>query len=303
MIVVLLMFSVSVSASESGDNLYRIADNQVEQLSTLVPAPPMTIDLKVGEIPLARYRYISVPFKPYIDELRTPTGRNILRDAPWDHLHHHGLMYALRVGEHSFWDEADPRRVGTQVTENIQFAGNSLESEISWNNPDARTLLKETRKITVKQGNNVTLLDWETTLTAVEDTTLSGQHYYGLGMRFLQEMDKGGRYFNDTGLVGEIVHGDERLTRCQWMAYTARLGEQPVTVALFDHPANPVPMSAFTMGEVSGAFAYLAATMNLHRVPVELKAGETFAVRYRVALWDGEVTPEIVIRAYAEYVE
>jgi hypothetical protein len=121
-------------------------------------------------------------------------------------------------------------------------------------------------------------------------------------MRFDQEMDKDGRFFNDTGAHdGEIIRGDERLKRCRWMAYTARLDGQPVTVALFDHPSNPVPMLAFTMGDAGGPFAYLSAAKNLHRVPVELKAGETFAVKYRVAVWDGEISPEAVEARYREF--
>jgi len=283
----------------SSDNLYRISGGTVERLSSV---QPKTVVLKQDGTPLARYRYVSVPFKPYVDELRTPSGRNVLRDAPWDYLHHHALMYALQVGGYSFWQENDPQRVGTQVTESVQSTDNSLVSVISWNTPGSRRLLTETRNISARRGDSVTLLDWETTLTAVEDTVVGGGHYYGLGMRFDATMDRGGRFFHNAGGESETFRNDERLTRCRWIAYTARLDGQPVTVAVFDHPSNPRPMLAFTMGDVSSAFAYLAAAMNLHRESVELKAGETFAVRYRIALWDGEVTPETVERVYADYV-
>jgi hypothetical protein len=84
--------------------------------------------------------------------------------------------------------------------------------------------------------------------------------------------------------------------------YTAKLDGTPVTVAIFDHPSTPVPMTAFTMGDASDAFAYLSATMNLHREPVKLKAGETFTILYRVAVWDGEVSPETVEAQYREFV-
>ena len=284
----------------SNENLYKILGDKAEQLSSLKPT---TIVLQKNGTPLARYRYVLVPFKPYIDELRTPSGKNILRDAPWDHLHHHGLMYALRVGDCGFWEETNAS-MGKQITVQVSSSNNVVESKLDWHAPDSNTLLKEDRKIAVEQGDNVTLLDWQSTLTAVADATLCGGHYYGLGMRFLEKMDKGGRFFNDTGKKeGEIVRGDETLTRCRWMAYTAKLDGQPVTVALFDHPSNPVPMTAFTMGDVDSAFAYLSAAMNLHRVPVELKAGKTFAVKYRVAVWDGEVTPETIEAKCREFVQ
>jgi hypothetical protein len=286
----------------SNGNLYKITGDKAEQLSSVLPT---SIVLQKGGTPLARYRYVSVPFKPYIDELRTPSGKNILRDAPWDHLHHHALMYAVRVGGHNFWEEADPN-AGKQITRKFQSAGNALETEIDWIVPQSKHLLKETRKISVEPGNNVTLLDWQGTLNAVEDTVLGTEgtgHYHGLGMRFDETMDKGGRFFNSTGKNdGATVNGDERLTPCRWMAYTAKLNGQPVTVALFDHPSNPVPMTVFTMGDAGGAFAYMSATVNLHRKPVELKAGQSFVAKYRVAVWDGEVTPEIVEKTYTDFV-
>jgi hypothetical protein len=164
--------------------------------------------------------------------------------------------------------------------------------------------LKETRKISVKLSDNATLLDWQSTLEAVEDTVLDGWHYYGLGMRFVQEMDKGGRFFNSTGKSdGEIVGGDQRLTLCRWMAYTANVDGQPITVAVFDHPSNPRPMLAFTMGDVDSPFAYLGATVNLHRESVKLNAGQSFTAKYRVALWDGEVPPEVIEKMYGNFVQ
>ena len=269
---------------------------------------PQKVVLKKADKPLAQYRYVGVPFKPYIDELRTPSGKNILRDAPWDHLHHHALMYAIKVNGCNFWEEVN-ENYGKQITRQFRSGDDFLESEIDWNAPGPKTLLKEVRKIRVDQKDDVTLLDWQSTFKAVEDTIFgggSGGHYYGLGMRFLQEMDKGGRFFNSTGkhdgaLVN--VNGDERLTPCRWMAYTAKADGQPVTVAVFDHPSNPVPMTAFTMGDEKGAFAYISATMNMHRQPINLKSAESFAVKYRVAVWDGEVPPETVEAKYREFVE
>ena len=262
---------------------------------------------------LARYRNSPMPFEPreyfksYIDELRTPSGKNILRDSPDDHIHHHGLMYAIRVGGFNFWEEGGANS-GKQVeTPQRSLGAAYTENTYNWNTPDSKTLLVETRKISVDTGDNVTFLDWQSSFKAVVDTVLGTEgagHYNGLGMRFVEEMDKGGRFFNSTGKKeDEVVRGDERMTPCKWMAYTAKVGGQPVTAAVFDHPSNPVPMTAFTMGDAGGAFAYLSATMDLHRKPVELSAGQTFAFKYRVAVWDGEVSPEIVEKAYQNFVQ
>jgi len=261
--------------------------------------------LQNDNMTLARYRFDDVPFKPYVDELRTPSGKNILRDAPADHVHHHALMYAICVGGCNFWEEAD-QTFGKQVTVKHQSTGDSVESVLHWNTSEQKTLLEETRKIHVGLRNDATLLDWQSTLKAVDDTVLGGderRHYHGLGLRFVDEMDKGGRFFNDAGNNnGENVRGSEQMMPCRWMAYTAKLEGKPVTVALFDYPSNPVPMTAFTMGGVGSPFAYLSATMNLHHKPVKLEAGQSFAVKYRIAVWDGEVSPETVEAQYREFV-
>jgi hypothetical protein len=255
--------------------------------------------------PLAQYVFVSVPFKPYFDELRTPSGMNILRDAPWDHLHHHGLMYAIKVNGCNFWEEVN-ENYGKQNTRPLTFSPVHIESELGWTDPETNLLLLESRKINFDQKNNATLVDWQSTFSSVVDTVLGGGeggHYYGLGMRFLKEMDKDGRFFNNTGKTdGEVTAGGERLTPCRWMAYTAKVEGQPVTVAVFDHPSNPVPMTAFTMGDTGQQFAYISATMNMHRKPINLRASQTMAVKYRVAVWDGEVSPETVEECYREFV-
>ncbi len=43
--------------------------------------------------------------KPYVDQLLSPAGVQVLRDSPSDHKHHHGLMYALEVDKVNFWEE------------------------------------------------------------------------------------------------------------------------------------------------------------------------------------------------------
>src|ERR1039457_4492669 len=43
------------------------------------------------------YAFATNQFKPYVRELYTLRGENDLRDAPPDHLHHHGMMYAVFV--------------------------------------------------------------------------------------------------------------------------------------------------------------------------------------------------------------
>nr|MBC8372148.1 PmoA family protein [Planctomycetota bacterium] len=55
------------------------------------------VTIRAGGGDLLTYRYRDVPFKPYVQQLFSPKGIGILRDAPHDHLHHHALMFAIAV--------------------------------------------------------------------------------------------------------------------------------------------------------------------------------------------------------------
>jgi hypothetical protein len=284
---------------------------------TALQAEPVI--LQVDNKPAAEYRYKDVPFKPYISVLRTPAGLNVLRDAPHDHLHHHGLMFALAVNGCNFWEEYG--KPGTEKTLSFTAGKSSLQTELDWNTPSGETVLKESRSVSVKENSakestaienaaekpNVVLLDWTSVLKAPAAVSVhldkSNNHYFGLGMRFDQSMDKDGRFFNDTGKNnGEVIRGgDERLTLCNWTAYTAKLNGQPVTVAVLGHPSNPIPTMVFSMGDAGKSFAYLGITLNLHREPVDVEPEKPLTFRFRVAVWDGETPPEVIEKEYQQF--
>jgi hypothetical protein len=109
-------------------------------------------------------------------------------------------------------------------------------------------------------------------------------------------MDPNGTFINANNAEGETVRGDERLTPSNWCAYTAQADGKPVTVAMFDDPANPHPALWFTMHT---PFAYLSATMNLWKEPLTVAAGQSATVRYGVALWDGPADRDTIASTYA----
>ena len=269
---------------------------------------------------LYRQKLENNTFKPCVDVLCTPSGRNILRDSPWDHIHHHALMFAIDVNGVDFWGEFDDTR-GKQIvttvlkeswmeSDNTRFTKVYVDSTyLDWVIPDGTVVLKEERSIDVvcHSDSDVTLLKWYSRLTTPDSgatATLAGDHYYGMGMRFDESMDKNGRFFANDGIEpGEIVRGDERLTKCKWMAYTANLHDEPVTVAVFDSPNNPRPMLVFTMGDAGGAFAYISATINLFREKMELTKDKPIDFEYGVAVWDGEQTAETIESEYQQWLK
>jgi hypothetical protein len=303
--LVVLAVIAATHAASAAPEVYPLQTVQSRE-SILVAADGKTV---------LEYRCTPSPLKPYVKQLATPAGVQILRDSPADHKHHHGLMFAVGVDGVDFW--AEEAGAGTQKPVAIEDVKMGLQGnvdkagfvqQLEWIDPRGpKTLLAERRAIevaVVKTPKPATLVTWNTrlrTAPGIESVKLDGHHYYGLGMRFLVSMDQGGRFFNSAGdpqagARGEVVRGSERLVPAKWAAYTAKADG---TVAIFDHPKNPRhPNKMFTM---SPPFAYLSATLNLWKEPMSLQAGQTLDLRYGVAMWDGEMPAEVVESLYTQW--
>lgn len=269
-----------------------------------------SIWIQAGKSPVLEYRYGDVPFKPYVKELYTPAGLNVLLDAPPDHLHHHGLMFAVAVNGVNFWEETPTAGRQVQRGHLITILPHKDDGGPStgfcmgpaWMNASAsRTYLLEARTIQVCQVDKLgaTVVTWQSEsyypFASRKPMIISGSHYFGLGMRFVRSMD-GGEFFNADGKEGTIFRGEERLVRSNWCAYTAAIDGKPVTVAMLGHPENPRhPTTWFTMAK---PFAYLSGTLNLHEDPLSVEVGKALLLRYAVVAWDGRVGKDRINQAY-----
>lgn len=265
--------------------------------------------VREGDQLLLRYRYGGVPKKPYVAEMTSPGGANILLDAPADHLHHHALMFAWGVDGVDFWGEADG--AGLQVhkawealrVDSRRGAERAvLRERLLWQTPGGKVLLEEKRRLTIPAAakGGPRILIWQADFTpgknATAPRTIAGSKYFGLGMRPIRAMDKGGRHFNAAG--GEKVAGTNG-KRAAWSAYTAQVTpDKKVTVAMFSDPANPRhPCEWFTMGE-KDAFAYLSGTLGVGTKPLKLEPAGTLSVRFAVAIFEGAADAKRVEAVY-----
>ncbi|UCD48706.1 MAG: PmoA family protein [Phycisphaerales bacterium] len=270
-----------------------------------------SLSVAADSVKIAEYRFGDVPFKPYVKELFTPNGLNVLLDAPHDHLHHHALMFAVAVDGVNFWEETPT--AGRQ--EHVRFAdiveaGDGGEPRVgfmerlNWTDPSGATLLAEQRSIVVppSRPDGRTTLIWESRLavpTRKKSVTLTGSHYFGLGMRFIRDMDGRGKFRNADNKPGTVFRGEERLVRSNWCAYIAHVDGDEVTIAMFGHPDNPRgPTTWFTMAQ---PFAYLSATLGLHEKSLEIVEGKPLKLRYAVVLWDRPVESEEIERLYQQW--
>ncbi len=249
--------------------------------------------------------------KSYVSLLTTPSGVNVLRDSPPDHVHHHALMFAVGVDGVDYW--AEGQGCGIQIPEgDFQSVSERSDGHVScrlshtlrWQAPDGSDQLREERTvelIQIPKAKAATLVIWTTKLAVVGGRTqveLWGRPYFGLGMRFVESMDHNGKLFNSLGDTG--VEGTNN-RRASWCAYTAQADGKTVTVAVLDHPQNPrAPATWFTMDK---PFAYLSATLNLAGEKLVVTAEKPIVLRYGVVACDGALDAEAIQNLYSLFCE
>jgi len=284
-----------------------------EEQALRVAVDADSVSVRAGDDVLLQYRYGDVTFKPYVKELFTPSGLNVLLDSPADHVHHHALMFAVGVDGVTYWEEHSG--AGKQVHQGFSdvavtdadgLSWGRFAESLQWVSPsDNKPVLVERRRVAATRlaSSGATLLTWGCELAPApgkDSVVLTGAHYYGLGLRFIRAMDATGEFRNPDGKPGTVFRGEERLVRSNWCAYTARADGKDVTVAMFGHPDNVRhPTTWFMMAK---PFAYLAATLGLHETPLEVVAGKPLSLRYGVALWDGRVESAQIDKLYKRWV-
>jgi hypothetical protein len=256
-----------------------------------------------GDKKLLVYRSDPRQFKPYVKELCTIRGDNLLRDAPKDHLHHHALMYAIRVNGLNFWEEISGSGVekpteAPRAELGVSRAGlpqATIRQTLHWlSPPDAflpdspkLALLIETRTLVlaVNESQDEVTLDWKSEFEVGGKTNtviLAGSSYFGLGARFLEELDPIAVHLNSEG-APDLAGTRQDVTPHDWCAVVFDRPSAPATFALFGHPANARGQATFFT--MKRPFAYISATQGLDKEPLVYHAGDKFQVEYLVTVY------------------
>lgn len=263
--------------------------------------------------------YISAPdqWKPYVQALCTLEGRNLLRDSPADHKHHHALMYGVTVNGIDFWGETPgcgiqkpisaPESQGdVHVPSRLPQA--SFIQEILWvaqaDAPKAKSardaLLVEKRTISVvaNEADDEVALRWRSEFALggkTNQVTLTGPNYHGLGLRFLQELDPVATHW----IAGKPVDVSGTRQDTSQGAWGALLfgGPNPATLIVAGHPENARGEPVFF--SMKQPFAYLSATQALHQQPLVYRAGDRWTLEYVVLAYSGAKTPEYMAKRAA----
>ena len=279
---------------------------------------PTSWTLKQDGKPILVYAFSPQVFKPYIKALYTTSGRNVLRDSPSDHLHHHALMYGIKVNGVNFWEEVPgcgvQRVIQTSEPKLLTELGNrraEIRQILHWVSPEdaflpatnSPALLVEQRTITLMMDpqTHEVAVHWRSQFevgTKTNIVTLTGANYHGLGMRFVQDLDPLASHFSGDGSP-DLSNNKQDVSAHNWTAVSFKDNASPVTLALFGHPSNARGNANFF--SMKTPFAYLSATQGLEKEPLVYRRGEYFELNYLVCLYPEVGTTQSLEKRYQQW--
>ena len=258
-----------------------------------------------------------------------------------DHPHHVGLWFNYgNVNGFDFWNNSEAikpenaPKMGVIRHRSIVSAKSGadwgvLEVEADWVSGKQQTILKEHTRFVFRGGPNFRSVDRIATLHALGEKVVFPDDKEGmLGLRVTRALetpsdkpevftDSSGRatsvakldntgvngvYLSSEGKKGDAVWG----TRGRWCALSGRVADEPVTIVIFDHPANP-GFPAYWHARGYGLFAANPLGQKIfsdgkEELNFSLAANESVTFRYRILILSEIASPGSIEAAYQDFV-
>ena len=238
---------------------------QVQRIAVTANEAAKRVDVTIDGKPFTSYLWPSTQKKPVLYPLLSAHGTAVSRGYPLeprkgertDHPHHAGLWFNHGdVNGFDFWNNSDDitgervARMGTIHHRRIVEAtgGNDrgeLAVETEWIDGAGTPIIREQTRFVFRGSSDMRSIDRITTLTAIAAKVLFRDNKEGtLGIRVARELEQpdskaeatvSGLYVSSAGKRGDAVWG----TRGPWTLLGGRIGAEPITLAILDHPGNP----------------------------------------------------------------
>jgi len=257
-----------------------------------------------------------------------------------DHPHHVGLwLNHGDVNGFDFWNNSDAipakdaAKYGTIVHRAIKSAKSGadkgeLQVTEDWTTPDGKTLLREDTTYVFRGGAGLRSIDRITTLTALDQKVTFRDSKEGMiGMRVARELEQpsdkaeiftdasgkatavakldntgvSGSYTSSEGKTGDAVWA----TRAPWTMLSGKIGSEPITLAILDHPKNPThPTYWHARGYglfAANPFGAKAYTDGKAETNFALEPGQSVTLKHRVLILSGPTTADQLGAQYTRY--
>ena len=280
-------------------------------------------DVVIDGQPFTTFHYGDSKMKPYLAPLRTQTGKVITRHWPMeasegetkDHPHHTGLWFTHGdVNGFDFWANVkEGPKFGKVVVDKITTAkgGSKRRGDRSSRAdglvPITKPLLKETRKMIFHSDPKNRIIDFDITLTALDQPVKFGDTKEGFfAIRLADKLAEKGGSGTMTNAEGAQKMKNVWGKPSPWVDYSGTLDGEQLGIAIFDHAKNPKHPTYWHARDY-GLFA--ANAFGEHDFfndkakdgSLTVEPGKSLRFRYRVVIHPGDTSAANLGSLYNAY--
>ena len=274
--------------------------NPIPSMQAL-PLPHDQVSIQQEGQERIRFHFGSDLRRPFVYPVNGPSGRSLTRMGhphdPVTHSHHNSVWISHhQVNGVDFWGDHGTGKgtIQHQRVELLEDADShaAVVSSSLWKDTDGKTLLKESRRISVEPreaGQYMMIIDVQ--LVAAQSEVVLGKTPFGLiGVRMAKSIgvhDGGGRIMNADGLIDEK---EVFWKPARWVDYSGQIANGVVEgITLMDHPDNPNHPTVFHVRNDGWMGACL--TFDGDRA---LKQGEGLRLRYGLYIHSELLSPPAI---------
>ena len=265
------------------------------------------IDVTIDNAFFTSYRFSAEEKYPFFFPVNGPSGASVTSMRNGEFPHHSSLFFGCdHVNGGNYWQEGLNR--GQIVSEGAVVAEASgkqvvITETCNWTRPDAEQPFRDTRRITISApSKTVRQIDFDITLEALMDVEIKETNHSLFTMRMDPDLSVfyGGTMVNAQGDQSQAgTHG----VSSPWMAYYGPRGNGKVEgLAMFQHPSNPWYPARWLTRDY-GLFSPTPFQWPPDKKSITIKKGETWAMRYRVLVFEGTASEAKIADRFAEYAQ
>ncbi len=288
---------------------------------------PDRIDVIVAGKPFTTY-FFSGAAKPYLMPLSTPAGVVITRPFPvgddikganpknssfephqrplyFGHGNIDGLDFWGEAAFNRYYDDHGHQAFGHAALKGVESDRSTVRAQYSLLDPNQRLVGEETQSFTFRGDDNTRTIDCEFIIRATAGPVVMGDTKEGtFGIRLNAELSAPHDHMlNSLGARGEAAIWGKP---ADWVNYSGTVGGKPVGIAVFDSPSSfrhPTTWHARAYGLfAANPFGWREFNSDKSKDGSwTILQGESLAFRYRVLIYDGEMTPARLEELYRQY--
>ena len=246
----------------------------------------------------------------FIHPITSPSGQVLSRVQPKDHYHHYGIWgpwtrATINGREVDFWNLGDEKgRVDFSHVISKKVAGGAAELNVRQNHldlkaPEAEKLaIEEDLRIKVKPADKGRyMVDYTTTIfTKIKDGILLDDYRYGGGIGF-----RATELWGDSNSIILTSAGHDRKTadgtEAKWILVKGKTGasEGQSGILFLSHnnnKAHPEPLRVWPVGQYNGEGNVFVEFCPIRHESWEIQPGNRYTLKYRMIVFDGEMSAE-----------